>query len=864
MAWLAVLVLAAILRFGGLSHDLHEGRVYHPDAPKQIRAIQQFYAGEYYRHIGLKDYDGYPLLHAHLVEYACRIAEPIRRSMLALMGIPPDPKGLLATDVLYWLVLLMNAALSTAGVAIVFRIGRESIGPAAGWIAALLLAVSPADITAAHMATGDVTTAFFATLSLLYALRVFRLGHTRDYVLCTAMATLAFAAKYYSATAFFTLALAHLARQGITHPTRWFDAPSLRKIGLCAVTGIAALFLAVPALFTHFVPQLVDIWDAMMLSTQRFPASMADAGRGAKFLYSMRVNLPDLSRCLSVMVPAVAAVCLVTPLRRDARVWLLLVGPVLYVFLAVGSRGPVNAVYHSSITPALFLLVGLCSARAWQLPSPWQAIGRVAACAVPIAAVALLLPDALREVHFSRHMDTRRLAEQWVDENVPRTFRLHDGRYTFERAWTDFPLAQPRGHLAASSELDPLRNVPNFVIPLKRFALERSPLTQFRNIPQNLSLWSDELVRPGFIVPVSQFWPSQTGNEFLLPNSPVFLRDELAFLSRPDSPVVRNIVTTGALRTAWFVVRVDHVPARVRVAFGGLRKTLRLTNAVAAVVRIDAPQPGFPSDGNFRFHRLTVESPDTLCRATVALRPGNAGRALYNAGLEAEAAPLLATGALERGDPLAAALALACARRSGLPLPESRDPLAALAARLTSVTNEASCLQVFGIHPEYLEALPFIAISPEQLEATGCRLAPATSRAGCGPMELVAAQQKNWVEGQTPRTISTRSHMLDPGPYRVTLLLRNASGGPWPATLELSLLAADDTVLQREHLRGPTAVAGDTPTRIEASLSVPRGTTSCRVCLRWTEPAGLACGGVEIRPDLLANLRAISRDAQSL
>ncbi len=35
-------VLALALRLFGLSHDLHNEVVYHPDTPKQMRAIQQF------------------------------------------------------------------------------------------------------------------------------------------------------------------------------------------------------------------------------------------------------------------------------------------------------------------------------------------------------------------------------------------------------------------------------------------------------------------------------------------------------------------------------------------------------------------------------------------------------------------------------------------------------------------------------------------------------------------------------------------------------------------------------------------------------------------------------------------------------
>ena len=85
---LALVVLGALLRFGGMSHDLHEGQVYHPDTPKQISAVQRFYAGHYFIHVGRRTFDGYPLFHAHLVEFIVRAVEPVRRGVFNLVGVP--------------------------------------------------------------------------------------------------------------------------------------------------------------------------------------------------------------------------------------------------------------------------------------------------------------------------------------------------------------------------------------------------------------------------------------------------------------------------------------------------------------------------------------------------------------------------------------------------------------------------------------------------------------------------------------------------------------------------------------------------------------------------------------------------------
>ena len=67
----ALLLLVFIgfgLRYWGLSHDLNEGYVYHPDTPKQISAIQEYLEGQYYSPKGNLNYDGYPFFNSRLME----------------------------------------------------------------------------------------------------------------------------------------------------------------------------------------------------------------------------------------------------------------------------------------------------------------------------------------------------------------------------------------------------------------------------------------------------------------------------------------------------------------------------------------------------------------------------------------------------------------------------------------------------------------------------------------------------------------------------------------------------------------------------------------------------------------------------
>ena len=75
LALLAILFLAGLgLRTAGLSMDLDEDKIYHPDTGKQIAATERFLDGRYYQKFGHPDYDGYPYFNSHLAEWICRPA----------------------------------------------------------------------------------------------------------------------------------------------------------------------------------------------------------------------------------------------------------------------------------------------------------------------------------------------------------------------------------------------------------------------------------------------------------------------------------------------------------------------------------------------------------------------------------------------------------------------------------------------------------------------------------------------------------------------------------------------------------------------------------------------------------------------
>jgi hypothetical protein len=62
---------------------------------------------------------------------------------------------------------LLSAAMGTASVYLVYRLGRDAFGRAAGLLAALFLAVAPLHVAYSHMAVTDVTAVAFSLLAFV-------------------------------------------------------------------------------------------------------------------------------------------------------------------------------------------------------------------------------------------------------------------------------------------------------------------------------------------------------------------------------------------------------------------------------------------------------------------------------------------------------------------------------------------------------------------------------------------------------------------------------------------------------------------------------------------------------------------------
>ncbi len=222
--WLAlalVLLLAAALRFWGITHDvwIDENKVVNPS-------------------ITMAQSEGFPLAVAPQSYYPHSTHHVLALVFWPIAKMSPD-----FSNENYHIVARVVAALfNVATVGVVYAIGRGLLSHRGGILAALFLAVMPLHVKYSHFIQVDLIAAFFMTLALWTALKIWDEGNTKWYILTGILVGAAGASQFWGFTAGAALVLAHLGTKRMFRPV-----------------FLLGLFL-IPLTFTALSPHLVFQW----------------------------------------------------------------------------------------------------------------------------------------------------------------------------------------------------------------------------------------------------------------------------------------------------------------------------------------------------------------------------------------------------------------------------------------------------------------------------------------------------------------------------------------------------------------------------------------------------------------------------
>ncbi|KAF0127099.1 MAG: glycosyl transferase family protein [Elusimicrobia bacterium] len=287
---------------------------------------------------------------------------------------------------------LLSAAYGALTVLMVFLLAKSMFGPAAGFIAALLIAVLPAHVTNSRYLIMTVPGTFWIVLSFYFLKKLMDSGAVRDYLLAGTAAGLAASTRYSGLPAVFMPVAAHLIA----------GAPVSRLWKAAAAIAAAAFFflLGTPyALLDHenFIKGLLVVGG--------LAGGAGPAGGALDGLRSVYVNFSQAMGSLTLAACAGGVVLAAFRRTRDDLLLLAWVLPLLAIFLKAGE----NAL-ASRILPVLPFLVILAGRALAELGAHHPRLAR--------GLAALLLGQALlfhaAAFRLVRGTDIRDEASAWM------------------------------------------------------------------------------------------------------------------------------------------------------------------------------------------------------------------------------------------------------------------------------------------------------------------------------------------------------------------------------------------------------------------------------------------------------------------
>lgn len=313
-----------------------------------------------------------------------------------------------------------SALLGAATVIPLFLLGRRLWNDAVGLIAAAFLAVAFTHARSSHYGVPDAMLCFFTVLAAYYASRLSPSGPVRTYLLAGVFAGLAFSCKPLVWPVFVLIALFHLFPLDGDRPRggagAWLRRLLAGRLIAAAIVSVAAFLVTAPQYLLHWEKTMAFWKYALQIgATGGMDRVRLDDGPAAWFyLGALDWGLGHL-----LLAACLAGFVLVLVRRQPQQVALMLCFPLLFYVFLCKPGNMYFARYGLAAVPFLLLAAG---------DLVWSGLGRLrlqgnsrtlAAAAVTAVLGAQTAYDlVLHDILLTRD-DTRTLAKQWVEENIP-------------------------------------------------------------------------------------------------------------------------------------------------------------------------------------------------------------------------------------------------------------------------------------------------------------------------------------------------------------------------------------------------------------------------------------------------------------
>jgi 4-amino-4-deoxy-L-arabinose transferase-like glycosyltransferase len=303
------------------------------------------------------------------------------------------------------------ALLGTLGVGLIYWAGARFYDRRVGLIAAVLMACAFLPVFYSKQALNDAVTLVPLTVALVACLGVYEHARTWEWALAGAAIGVAVDVKYTAGAMAVVLAIAGFGRLIEKRLT-------VRQLVSGGLVAVGALVVAVIVLNPY---ALVDfsLFKKQVLSQAGTAGSSGKIGQSSQpgwiyYIWTLTWGLGWLP------LLAAAAGAVLAFMSSRVRGLMLVAFPVL-LWLFLGGQARHFGRWYMPAYPALTILASYAAVRAVDaLPAAWAARRRTA---LVVAAGVLLAMQGLwtsvRVDSVLAHTDTRTLARQWIERNVP-------------------------------------------------------------------------------------------------------------------------------------------------------------------------------------------------------------------------------------------------------------------------------------------------------------------------------------------------------------------------------------------------------------------------------------------------------------
>lgn len=365
----------------------------------------------------------YPSLFFYILAAVFWLASPVWALFHGELLVRP---GALAVDAgaFYLIARLVVVAFGVAAVALVYRLGRDAYGAAAGLLAAAFLAVAPLHVQYSYLAVTDVPAVTFGLLGLVL-LHGAAQGRGLRWLTAGAVAVgLATSTKYNLGVLLLPAVVAAYfagrplaaaaARRGRSGLGAW-----ARLLALRLWLPFAAAFVLASPFVLLDLPRFLDDFLRQRAIVERGWLGFENVGNG--YWYNLSVNLAG---ALGLVLLALALAGLAWALWRRTRLDLMLAPTIVVYFVYVSSWRELADRYMLVIVPLLLVLAARLCAGLWEVRPHWRRVLVPAAAALAALALAQPLADSVARNRAVASPDVRERAKAWVERSIEPGTRI--------------------------------------------------------------------------------------------------------------------------------------------------------------------------------------------------------------------------------------------------------------------------------------------------------------------------------------------------------------------------------------------------------------------------------------------------------